>query len=65
MHKLFLHKILRMMKFSSIRISPQQFPFYGFRPKNVRFPNQKRTFSDAKPYVFGTETVKGYQLKQQ
>ena len=50
MHKLFSHKILRMMKFSSI--------FY-------QFPYQEHTFSDAKPYVFGTETVKGCQLKQQ
>ena len=49
MHKLFLHKILRMMKFSSIRISPQQFPFYGFRTKNVRPPMQNRTFLGRKP----------------
>ena len=39
------------------------FPFYVFRPKNVRFPNQNRTFSIPKPYGFGTETIKGRWVK--
>ena len=39
--------------------------FYGFRPKTVRSPNQKHTVSEPKPYVFGTETVKGKAAKKQ
>ena len=33
--------------------------FYVLRPKTVRFPSQKHTVSEPKPYVFGTETIKG------
>ena len=33
--------------------------FYGFRPKTVWFWFENRTFSERKPYVLGTETVKG------
>ena len=40
-------------------------PFYVLRPKTVRFPNQKHTVSEPKPYVFGTETIKGYYLNRE
>ena len=33
-------------------------PFYGFRPKTVRSPNQNRMFLGRKPYGFGSENVK-------
>ena len=46
-------------------LSMQKAYFYGFRPKNVRSPNQKHTVSEPKPYVFGTETVKGKAAKKQ
>ena len=37
--------------------------FYGFRPKTVRSPSQNRMFLVRKPYVFGTENVKGRLLE--
>ena len=39
---------------------------YGFRTKNIRFPNQKHTVSEPKPYVLGTENIKriGLQSKK-
>ena len=40
-------------------------PFYVLRPKTVRFPNQKHTVYEPKPYVFGTETIKGYYLHRE
>ena len=38
-------------------------PFYGFRPKTVRFSNQERTVSEPKTYGFGTETMYGFRTK--
>ena len=37
--------------------------FYSFRPKTVRSPSQNRMFLVRKPYVFGTENVKGRLLE--
>ena len=37
--------------------------FYGFRPKTVWFWFENRTFSERKPYVFGTENVRFWYEK--
>ena len=39
-------------------ISMQTIPFYGFRPKNIRFWDGNHMFLHRKPYGFETENVK-------
>ena len=53
MHKLFSHKILRMMKFSSI-FYQNLFPIVSL----LRSPSQKRTVLHRRTYVLGMETVR-------
>ena len=53
MHKLFSHKILRMMKFSSI-FYQNLFPIVSL----LRSPSQKRTVSIPRTYVLRCKTVR-------